>query len=246
VSSNSTSSLQHCRWQVFPGPTALACSAANLISTSARVAIEEKGIFHIVLTGGNTPRLLHKLLLSVDTDWECWQIWFGDERCVPPNNSQRNSLMAMETWLNHVPIPRSNIHPIPSELGPQFAADAYSSLLADVPLFDLVLLGLGKDGHVASLFPNSRWQEAANLPAVLAVTDSTKPPAQRVSLSPARLAASSKVLFLVTGTGKREAVKKWRAGVMIPAHFITPVCGVDIFIDAAAYGDVLSPDYLID
>jgi len=109
--------------------------------------------------------------------------------------------------------------------------------LAAVPIFDLVLLGLGEDGHVASLFPGASWHVKSDLPAVLPVFDSPKAPAQRVSLSPARLSAARKVLFIIVGAGKRNAVNKWRAGNSIPASSITPAAGVDIYVDVAAYGN---------
>jgi 6-phosphogluconolactonase len=129
--------------------------------------------------------------------------------------------------------PDANIHCIPAECGPDVAAAAYAQELAGVPEFDLVLLGLGEDGHTASLFPGHDWS-AAGLASVLAITDAPKPPPQRVSLSPARLAATRQLVFLVTGAGKRKAVQDWRAGIAIPASRIAPHGGVDILLDAAA------------
>lgn len=226
-------SPQRCRWRVFPEATGLERAAADLVAAAARSAIAQRGVFHLVLTGGKTPRPIHELLRAIDADWARWQIWFGDERCLPPEDVERNSRMALTTWLDYVAIPPGNIHPIPAELGPRVAASTYAKALAAVPEFDLVLLGLGEDGHTASLFPDRSWQTAHDLPA-LAVTDSPKPPLQRVSLSPARLAAARQVLFLVTGAGKRMAVKDWQAGVAIPASHIAPAAGVDVYLDAAA------------
>ena len=153
-----------------------------------------------------------------------------------PTTSSATAGWRSTAWLDHVAIPRSNIHRIPAEYGPDAGAAAYAQELAGVAEFDLVLLGLGEDGHTASLFPGRDWS-ADNLTPVLAVTDAPKPPPQRVSLSPARLAATRQLVFLVTGAGKRTAVRDWRAGITIPASRIAPRGGVDIFLDAAASGE---------
>lgn len=232
---------QHCRWRVFADTRRLEQAIANQIVNTAQSSITQRGVFHLVLTGGNTARPIYQLLREIDTDWLGWEIWFGDERCLLPDDAERNSHMAMEAWLNHVAIPLHRIHPIPTEMGLKAATGAYAQALNAVPLFDLVLLGLGEDGHVASLFPNGNWQAMHDLPAVLAITDSPKPPPQRVSLSPMRLSAAHQVLFLVTGTRKREAVRRWQAGDEIPARYISPSTGVDVYVDTAAYSKVCKP-----
>jgi 6-phosphogluconolactonase len=203
---------------------------------AAQNAIGQRGAFHLVLAGGTTPQRVHELLRGAAADWAHWQIWFGDERCLPPDDTERNSRMAHTAWLDHVPIPRCNIHCIPAERGPDAGATAYAQELAGVAEFDLVLLGLGEDGHTASLFPGRDWS-VTGLPPVLAVIDAPKPPPQRISLSPARLAATRQLVFLVTGAGKRAVVQDWRSGVVIPASQIVPRGGVDIFLDAAASGE---------
>ena len=227
---------QQCRWRIFSDAAGLEQAVADLVLDAAREAISERDVFHLVLAGGNTPQRIHQRLRAAEADWPCWQIWFGDERCLPPDDTERNSRMACTAWLDHVPIPRCNIHYIPAERGPDAGAAAYARELAGVAEFDLVLLGLGEDGHTASLFPGRDWS-AAGLAPVLAVTDAPKPPPQRVSLSPARLAATRQLVFLVTGAGKRSVVRDWRAGIAIPASRITPRGGVDIFLDAAASGE---------
>lgn len=226
---------QQCRWQVFSDAAELEQAVADRVLDAAQEAISARGIFHLVLAGGSTPRHVHELLRGASADWGRWQIWFGDERCLPPDDIERNSRMACTAWLDHVAIPSGNIHCIPAELGPDEGAAAYVHKLAGVPEFDLVLLGLGEDGHTASLFPGRDWS-VAGLASALAVTDAPKPPPQRVSLSPARLAATRQLVFLVSGAGKRTAVRDWRAGIAIPASLIAPRGGVDIYLDAAASG----------
>ncbi|MBI3526024.1 MAG: 6-phosphogluconolactonase [Betaproteobacteria bacterium] len=222
---------QTCRWHTYTNLGELSQAGAQRILHSARECIARSGRFSIVLAGGSTPRQVYALLRTGSSDWSRWQVFFGDERCLPADHAERNSRMAAESWLDHVAIPPARIHPIPAELGPQQAAAAYAKALASVPEFDLVLLGLGEDGHTASLFPSHDWGDTLDSPPVLAVLDAPKPPPQRVSLSAARLSQAREVVFLVSGAGKRQAVADWRAGRNIPALAIAPPGGVDVLLD---------------
>jgi 6-phosphogluconolactonase len=222
---------QSCRWHIFSDSDALECAATDRILHAAQQAIARSGAFHIVLAGGSTPRRVYRALSRSVTDWSCWHIWFGDERCLPPDAAERNSRMAADAWLDQVPIPPARIHAIPAELGATAAAAAYARTLVGRGDFDLVLLGLGEDGHTASLFPGHDWGVTASTPDVLAVFDAPKPPPERVSLSAQRLSATRELVFLVSGDGKRQAVADWRAGVAIPAAAIAPAGGVDILLD---------------
>jgi 6-phosphogluconolactonase len=118
-------------------------------------------------------------------------------------------------------------------MGAVQATHAYAETLRAVGEFDLVLLGLGEDGHTASLFPGHEWGRAAGSPDVLAVFEAPKPPAQRVTLSAARLSRARQVMFLVSGEGKHRAIADWRAGKDIPARAITPAAGVDVLVESA-------------
>ena len=162
-----------------------------------------------------------------------WHIYFCDERCLPSADPARNSRMAGETWLDHVFIPTLQLHAIPAELGAVQAAHAYDETLRAVGEFDLVLLGLGEDGHAASLFPGQEWGTAPGSPDALAVFDAPKPPSQRVTLSAARLSRARQVMFLVSGEAKHRAIADWRAGKDIPARAITPLSGVDVLAESA-------------
>ena len=185
-----------------------------------------------MLAGGDTPRAVYALLRGAKVAWSAWHVYFGDERCLPANDPGRNSRMADETWLDHVTIPQSQRHAIPAELGATRAALAYQESLRPVGVFDLVLLGLGEDGHTASLFPGRDWGTAPDSPDALAVFDAPKPPPERVSLSAARLSRARQVIFLVAGESKRNAVAAWRAGSPIPASAITPPSGVDVLVES--------------
>jgi 6-phosphogluconolactonase len=218
------------RWLEVADVAELQRTACRRIIDAAERAIKLRRRFVIVLAGGNTPRGVYRMLRMEKADWPHWHVYFGDERCLPADDIERNSKMAAIEWLDHVPIPQDQVHPIPAELGASAAALAYAHTLRDVGEFDLVLLGLGEDGHTASLFPNHDWGTAPSAPDVLAVFDAPKPPPQRVSLSAARLNRAREVLFLVAGESKRDAVARWRAGEQLPAAAIRPAAGVDVLI----------------
>lgn len=227
----STNLRQQSRWHTYPSASTLEIAAAGIIHESSKSALSERNAFHIVLAGGNTPRHVYELLQSIETDWRHWHIYFGDERCLPKNHPERNSTMAAKAWLNHTGIPASQINIIPAEQGLQFSSGEYAKKLKNVALFDMVILGLGEDGHTASLFPLHDWGNTPNAPATLPVNDAPKPPPERVSLSAHRLSQTRQVMFLVTGDAKRQAVMDWRNGKDIPAAAITPDCGVDIYLE---------------
>ncbi len=219
------------RWHVCMTVAEVRRQAVAWIGRVAREAIATRGVFRLVLAGGETPRGVYEALSTIDTDWNAWQVWFGDERCVAADDPRRNSRMAKETLLGHAAIPPGHVHVIRGELGAELAAAAYRSALAGEPDFDLVLLGLGEDGHTASLFPGDDWGEAPDAPDVLAVHAAPKPPAERVSLSARRLGMTRGALFLVAGAGKREAVAAWRAGGRLAATSIRPPAGVDVLVE---------------
>ena len=221
-----------CRWHGVADESEMQQAALETILGAAARAIEERGQFHVVLAGGRTPRDIYICLCAAQTDWSAWHVYFGDERCLPPADPARNSRMAFEVFLDRIPVPPFQIHPIPAESGASEAARAYGETLQTVGDFDLVLLGLGEDGHTASLFPGHEWGASAGSPDTLAVFDAAKPPRQRVSMSAARLSRSRQVLFLVSGESKRQAVARWRAGQDIPARAILPVTGVDVLVES--------------
>lgn len=218
------------RWHRLADGEAFRHEASERILAAAASAIERHGCFRIVLAGGGTPRPVYRALRTADTDWSAWRIYFGDERCLPEDHPDRNSVMAKAAWLDHVPLPGDKLHVIPAERGPAPAARAYAETLGNVGTFDLVLLGLGEDGHTASLFPGHDWGQGADAPAVVAVDDAPKPPPERVSLSAARLADARQVIFMVDEAGKREAVRAWQTGKPIPAAAIRPSGGVDVLL----------------
>jgi 6-phosphogluconolactonase len=229
------------RWQWLGTAEDVRQAARRTIAQAAAQAIQARGAFHLVLAGGTTPRAVYQSLHDLDTDWSAWHIYFGDERVLPAEHPERNSKMAQDAWLAQTSIPTYQIYSMPTERGLEPACAAYADTLADVGEFDLVLLGLGEDGHTASLFPGHDMGAADGAPDVLMVRDAPKPPPQRLTLSANRLSRAQQVLFLVTGAGKQSAVARWRSGEPIPAAAIHSHNGVDVLLDNAAWPKQLSP-----
>jgi len=219
------------RWHVCMTAAEVRERTVAWIAAAAREAVAARGAFRLVLAGGETPRGVYEELRAIDTDWSAWQVWFGDERCLARDDPRRNSRMAEAALLSHVPIPPERIYVVRGERGAEQAAADYRAAIAGAAEFDLVLLGLGEDGHTASLFPGDDWGEAPDAPDVLAVHAAPKPPAERVSLSARRLGMTRGALFLVAGAGKREAVAAWRAGGRLAASSIRPPAGVDVLVE---------------
>jgi len=226
------------RWQWFNSDAEVRNAARSMIAQAADAAIQIRGAFHLVLAGGTTPRAVYQTLRDLDTDWASWHLYYGDERVLPADHPDRNSKMAYDAWLAHVPIPAQQIHSMPTEQGLEAASKVYSQLLSGVGEFDLVLLGLGEDGHTASLFPAHDWGVTHDAPDVLVIHDAPKPPPERISLSAHRLSKARQIMFLVSGTGKQEAVARWRRGELIPAAAIHCDNSVDVLLDAAAWAGI--------
>ena len=217
-------------WHLFPDGAELAAEASRRISKAAQQAIRRHGMFKLVLAGGTTPLRVYRLLSATRQDWGRWELFYGDERCLPENDPDLNQSLVKSTGL----AGKAGMHhPINVQLGAQRAAFQYGRLLEAVMPFDMVLLGMGEDGHTASLFPQHNWPDDN----VIAVHDAPKPPGERVSLSPAALRNCRQLLVLVSGAGKRDAVAAWRAGRQLPIALVTCDRRVDVLLDSAASGE---------
>lgn len=220
---------------------AVAPEVAGQILAAAAEAIGARGRFALVLAGGRTPLAAYNLLVGEDADWDRWHIFLGDERCLAASDAGRNSVCAAKAFVDRVPIPADNVHWIPAELGGQPAAEAYESVVAPVLPFDLVLLGMGEDGHTASLFPGHALPEG---PLVIPVKGAPKPPPERVSLTPRALAACRQMLILITGADKRGAVDAWRRGADLPVVRVASQGRARVLIDKAAAGGCVGSETL--
>lgn len=204
--------------EVHPGPEELAAAAADRVAALARRAVESRGRFAVALAGGSTPRPVYARLAGDDLPWASIDVFWGDERCVPPDHDHSNYRMARETLLDAVPLPAARIHRIRGEEpDPEVAADLYERTLRrelgspgeGAPRLDLVLLGLGPDGHTASLFPRTPALDALDrLVAVVRASEPTllPPVVERITLTPPAIDAARHVVFLVAGEEKADAV----------------------------------------
>lgn len=211
-------------------------SAAALFTRIGIRAIKERRIFHVMLSGGETPRQLYELLAQkidhYDLPWGQVHVYWGDERCVPPKHLLSNQQMARQALLNHVNIPEKNIHPIVYDGSSEHTAKEYEAHLRSLfdnaePQFDLILLGLGDDGHTASLFPGTealhvkdKWVSPVHLPGQ---------EVDRITVTFPILNKAKNIVFLVTGGKKASAVKAvletGSDGIFLPASLINPNAG---------------------
>jgi len=174
------------------------------------LAEQARGGGSIVLTGGRTPRVAYRLAADLEPDWSRVDIWWGDERCVPPDDERSNYSLGL-ALLDRINQPPAAVHRMRGELGPDAGAAEYDLELEGVGTFDLVLLGLGPDGHTASLFPNFPSLDVTDRDAVGTVAGQ-EPFVDRISMTLPRLSATHELLFLVTGEDKAEAVARAFAG----------------------------------
>jgi 6-phosphogluconolactonase len=170
---------------------------------------------HVVLTGGSTPRHAYEVAAELEPDWSRAHLWWGDERCVPPEDERSNYGMAKSALLDHLGKPPAAVHRIPGELGREAGAGEYARELAGVGPFDLVLLGLGPDGHIASLFPNFPTLDVTDRD-VVGTEAGHEPFVDRISLTLPRLRNTQELVFLVTGEDKAYAVARSFAGEPSP------------------------------
>jgi 6-phosphogluconolactonase len=233
--------IDRAKVKIFPDPAALSRAAAEQFIEIANNATEAHDIFSVALSGGTTPQLLYSLLgsepFSERVNWSKTHIFWGDERCVPPDNPESNYLKAHQVLLNHVPIPEENIHRILTEMPPEQAAEDYEetllrffSSLSDEEertqaSFDLILLGMGDDGHTASLFPGTAvvYEETRWVRALYA----DKLAAWRVTLTPAILNRARHIIFLVAGAVKSYTLQRVLYGSYHPDRYPAQVIRAD-------------------
>jgi 6-phosphogluconolactonase len=236
--------------RIFSDPSSLSRAAAELFVEAARQAVSERGRFLVALSGGGTPAGLYRLLADDPyrnrVDWSKTCVFWGDERCVPPDDPGSNYRQAHDILLARVHIPAGNVLRIKGELAPQTASDDYAQTLKayaepgrEWPHFDLILLGLGEDGHTASLFPGSPVE--AGSPALAVTAEYQGRPADRVTLTPVVFNDARQILFLVTGANKAVTLTRVLSDLRIleklPAQRIRPTDGqVTWLVDEAAAG----------
>ena len=233
---------------ILKDPEAVARAAAERLIDACGESRSER--IAICLSGGSTPKVLYGLLSGPDyatrLPWARIHWFFGDDRAVPWDDPRSNVRMVREAFGHGAPIPPTHLHFIPSDAGADAGARAYERTLLDFygaerldparPLFDLVLLGLGEDGHTASLFPGTPAADEARRLVVPVPEAGLEPFVPRISLTLPALASSRHVLFLVTGAGKRAPLARLAAGESLPVGRVTSTGAVAWLLDEAAAG----------
>lgn len=234
---------------IFDDPDALLDALVRHWQSIAEASIADYGAFHVALAGGGTPRQLYARLTQADVRdsvaWDKVHIYFGDERCVPPGHEDSNYRMARETLFSRLPIPASQIHPMYNpERTPEQNATGYARLLEQQlakdadgnPVFDLVLLGMGEDGHTASLFPDTEILDEHKRPVAAQFVG--KLGVWRISLTYPTLNAARHVAMLVVGATKAgilaDIARLPADEVLYPVQGIKPVGDLQWFLDRAA------------
>jgi 6-phosphogluconolactonase len=250
-----TVSLPHAEVHVLPDSAALSRAAADEFLRTARAAIESRGRFTVALSGGSTPKAIFGLLAADESAgrnklaWDKVQVFFGDERHVPPDHLDSNYRMASEALLSKVPVPAANIHRIRAELDAARAAAEYESELrsafgvraGEVPRFDLIMLGMGPDGHTASLFPGSA--ALTEQTALVCASWVEKFNSHRLTFTYPLLNAATEVMFVAGGADKagmlRNVLRGDPSGQTYPAQAVRPAVGRLLWlVDEAAASEL--------
>lgn len=239
---------------VFKSPSELAEATAEMVSGLLDAAAYKRGVAHLVLSGGGTPRPVYEQWANPpftdDLPWEALHVWWADERCVPADDPESNYRLAAEAFLKRVDIPPGHIHRMAGELGPEEGALAYGAVLQRYarpgglwPRFDVCILGIGRDGHTASLFPGEPADDELVRPAIGVTADYDGRPARRISLTPPVINASRTVIVLATGEDKAEILGEVFSEKsdpdLRPVERIRPLDGDLIWmLDEAAAGQI--------
>ncbi len=238
-------------YRVLPTPAVTARAGAQLFADAAMKAVAARGIARIAISGGTTPKTMFALLADPgepflkSVPWDRIELYWVDERCVPPDNVESNYRMTREALLSKVPLPAERVHRMEGELEPEVAAARYESTIrntfrlegAETPTFDLVLLGMGDDGHTASLFPHT--EALHEMSHIVVPNHVPQKDTWRITLTWPVINQGREVAFLIEGTGKAEAVQEVFRGPYepetYPSQIIRPASGkLTLLLDAAA------------
>jgi len=245
-------------YRVSPTSEALAASAAEFFASTVAAAVGARGIARVAVSGGTTPKAMFALLADrsapyfARVPWERLHLFWVDERCVPPTDAESNYRMTNEALLEHVPLPAAQIHRIEGELDPEVAAARVEAAIraafrlegAETPAFDLVLLGLGEDGHTASLFPHTA--ALFELGRIAVANHVPQKKTWRTTLTWPVINRGREVAFLIKGAAKAQAVRNVFCGAYDPeakpAQLVRPASGrLNLLLDAAAAAKLPRP-----
>jgi 6-phosphogluconolactonase len=245
-------------YRISPTPDALAAAAAEYFTATVSAAVQARGLARVAISGGSTPKRLFQLLADTSlpyfaaVPWEKLFLFWVDERCVPPDNDESNYRMTSEAMLAHVPLPASQVFRMEGELDPDLAASRYEATIrtafrlegAETPTFDLVLLGMGDDGHTASLFPHT---DALNEMARIAIANHVpQKDTWRITLTWPVIDQGREVAFLIQGKDKATVLHDVLLGTYDPeakpSQLIRPASGrLTLLLDTAAAAQLPPP-----
>jgi 6-phosphogluconolactonase len=244
--------------KVAATPAEVAQQAAEMFADSVVRAVQARGIARVAISGGSTPKAVFELLANptapflTTIPWAKLQLFWVDERCVPPDNKESNYLMTKIAMLDEVPLPPENIHRMEGELDPEEAASRYEAEIrnafklegAQTPTFDLILLGLGPDGHTASLFPHTEGLD--EMARIVIANHVPQKDVWRITLTWPVITQGREVAFLIEGAEKAEMVRTVFAGTYDPetwpAQLIRPASGkLTLLLDTAAAAELPGP-----
>lgn len=217
------------KWHIYKDKNQASIAVADFLIENIKKVLEKKSRCNIVLPGGNTPAQCLKIVSKNNLPWHKIHWYLGDERCYPLGHEDRNDIMIENNFWSLISSPKENNHPIPAELGPEEAAIIYSDEIKKSSGLDIVLLGMGEDGHTASLFPNNEALQSNKI--AVAVYNSPKAPDERVSLSIETLKSATYKIILALGNGKKEAIEKIKNGEKLPINCLG---SLDWFVDEDA------------
>lgn len=222
------------KFKVYKNPEAVAQAAADYLFQQIKTCVAEKSLCHVVLPGGSTPARCLELLAEKSLPWKNIHWYPGDERCYPVGHSERNDTMIRDKLFSQQPLSpqkgaSDNFHPVPVELGPEQGAEYYSTLIDATGGLDIVILGMGEDGHTASLFPGNVALD--DLRSAVPVYDAPKAPGERISIGLTALRNAGECIVIATGKNKREALAKLKEGALLPVGQVEPDTW---FVDEAA------------
>ena len=236
--------------RIYPDVELLSHEAAKEMVYLVNTIAAEKGSFTIALSGGRTPAVLYQLIAgnySSRIPWDKVHIFWGDERYVPAGHTDSNFAMASKTLISHISIPTQNIHPVPTELKPiEKAAEAYEQMFKNFfkespfPCLDLILLGVGEDGHTASLFPGDSAIREMHRLVMPVIAPANYPPRNRITLTLPVINSADNVFFIAAGSEKGKVIRsiledREAAGRLYPAAMVQPKGRIVWFLDNKAY-----------
>ena len=219
-------------WHIYPTAEDTAKAAAEYLAELITKTLKKQKLCHIALPGGSTPAKCFAYLTKKNLNWQNIHWYLGDERCYPVGHAERNDTMIREHLWLPIHCPDNNIHPMQTELGAEAAAEQYSKVIEQIGTLDIALLGMGEDGHTASLFPDNPALKLKQ--AAIPVHNSPKPPADRVSLSINTLQSTKNRIVLATGAGKQWAIQQIKQSADLPINCIGQL---EWFVDNAAIGE---------